>query len=241
MPFFIKSAVSRGAIVDNNTSLLHKEVQSLKESRKHLKSEVIRLTAEVETLKRKLDTTFQFFEIRVDEIYRKIADSSHSLDAIVKNDRSATLLPTNPEWEKLIFAAKSPYLESGPIPSPITLSGMRIDTRYAVEKLHYTFIEGGLSEIAVFGPYRRLLPGSYTLELALEPAESGGQLALLLEVFTTVKGNEMTIAERQIETAHETRLLFDWEPELADCEAQFRVHQRGGDAVRLYGLDLNRA
>jgi uncharacterized small protein (DUF1192 family) len=219
---------------------MKEEITILKNSRDHLKDEVIRLKDQMENLQRKLDTTFQFFEIRIDQIYRSLLETD-MIDHDASELASELQLPTNPEWEKLIFAAKSPYIEPGPIPSPITLSGMRIDTRYAVEKLHYTFIKGGVSGIAVFGPYRQLLPGSYVLELALEPAESAKRLALRLEVFTTLGGQETTIAECTINAAHKTRLAFEWNVTFAKCEVEFRIHQLGGGAVRLYGLHLSRA
>lgn len=217
-----------------------REVESLKNSRNHLKGEVIRMKAEIENLQRKLDTTFQFFEIRVDQIYRNLGEGG-TIDAGASEAAAALHLPTNPDWEKLIFAARSTFLEPGLIPSPITLSGMRIDTRFATEKLHYTEITGGLSEIAVFGPYRRLHVGQYRLELALEPLELSGQMSLYLEVFTVKGGKEIEVAGRKIENAQDTRLTFGWNLDMVDNEVQFRIHQRMGDAVRLYGIDLGRA
>jgi hypothetical protein len=229
-----------------NMSSIKQDIESLKNSRTHLKKEVMQLKAdsaylkaEVGTLLRKLETTFQFFEIRVDQIYRNLT-AVGAIDPDARDAASALQLATNPEWEKLIFAAKSPHLEPGLIPSPITLSGMRIDTRYATEKLHYTEIAGEVSEIAVFGPYRKLLAGEYTLTLALEPLDPEGELSLYLEVFTTLNGREIEVAGRPIEDTQDTRLSFEWDIELSDCEVQFRIHQRGGDALRLFGMDLAR-
>ncbi len=218
-------------------SELRQEIEGLKNSRSHLKAEVIRMKAEIESLQRKLDTTFQFFEIRVDQIYRNLAMNG-ALDPATGEADLALQLPTNPEWEKLIFAARSPVLAPGPIPSPITLSGMRIDTRYATEKLHYTEIVGSISEIAVFGPYRKLLPGEYALSLAIEPVDPVGAVSLYLEVFTTQEGCEIEVAGHLVQDTRNNRLSFKWRLEWADCEAQFRIHQRGGAAVRLFGLDL---
>lgn len=223
-----------------NLKNVSQEIKDLKSSRNHLKNEVIRIKSELENLQRKLDTTFQFFEIRVDQIYRNLDQGTNSRESA--NDKSAMLqLPTNPEWEKLIFASRSSHLEPGMIVSPITLSGMRIDTRYALEKMYYTEILGENSGIAVFGPYRRLHVGDYRLELAIEPVEPQTEIALFLEVFTICDGEEVQIAARIIEIAEDTRLDFTWDVAFIGCEVQFRIHQRGGDAVRLFGMDLMRA
>ncbi len=216
---------------------MRQEIESLKNSRNHLKSEVIRLAAEIENLKRKLDTSFQFFEIRVDQIYRNLA-ASGAINPAAEEEALALQLPTNPEWEKLIFASHAPVLAPGPIPSPITLSGMRIDTRYATEKLQYTEISGGTSEIAVFGPYRKLLTGKYALTISLETVDPAGKVSLYLEVFTTKDGREIEVAGLPVSKTKNIRLNFDWGLDRADCEVQFRIHQRGGDAVRLFGLEL---
>lgn len=216
---------------------ISRDIKNLKDSRDYLKEEVARIHATIGTLQRKLDTTFQFFEIRVDQIYRNLGNSAIASHAVT--DRPSELhLPTNPEWEKLIFSAKSRYLEPGLIVSPITLSGMRIDTRYAVEKLHYTEVGGGFSEIAIFGPYRQLHAGDYRLELAVEAVNEKADLSLFLEVFTIFEGSEIQVAARAIVADDDTRLDFNWPIAMADCDVQFRIHQRNGGPVRLYGIDL---
>lgn len=216
---------------------MRQEINSLKNSRDHLKGEVIRMKAEIETLQRKLDTSFQFFEIRVDQIYSNLKTSG-AIDPAAEGAALALHLPTNPDWEKLIFASQASVLAPGPIPSPITLSGMRIDTRYATEKLQYTEITGGHSEIAVFGPYRKLLTGKYALTMSLEPVDSAGKVSLYLEVFTIMDGREIEVAGLPVRKTKNVKLTFEWGLDRADCEVQFRIHQRGGDAVRLFGMEL---
>lgn len=236
---FGKSEMKSQPLPREGVAEMRQEMESLKNSRNHLKGEVIQMKAEIENLKRKLDTSFQFFEIRVDQIYRNLA-ASGAIDPAAEEAALALQLPTNPEWEKLIFASHAPVLAPGPIPSPITLSGMRIDTRYAAEKLQYTEIVGGVSEIAVFGPYRKLLTGEYALTISIEPVDPAGKVSLYLEVFTTKDGREIEVAGLPVRKTKNVKLTFGWGLELAECEVQFRIHQRGGDAVRLFGLELVR-
>lgn len=222
-------------IADGEVQDLKTTVKRLSASRDHLKKEVIRLDSEIQDLRLRLETTLQFYEIRLDTIYQRIGAGFGSVD---EGRPEIQMLPTNEAWEKLIFASKSPYLMPGHIPSPITLSGMRLDTRYATEKLNYTHISGGVEGISVFGPYKRLRIGKYTLVLALEPADPQEKLSFLLDVRTIQDGQERILTNKHVADAKDAKITFEWNLALSESEVEFRIHQRRGGGMKLFGLEL---
>ena len=210
-------------------------VTQLKQSRDNLKKEVSCLRSEGQSLRLRLETTLQFFEIRLDSVYRNIATGNAHTGT---SKEVARLLPTNQNWEQLIFASRLPFLSPGKILSPITLSGMRLDTRYATEKLIYAYIKGGVDGIAIFGPYKRLAVGEYALMLIFEADDQNSPVSLEIEVFTVQNGEDKQIANNQITSTSGSKICFNWDRTLEECDVEFRIWQRKGGAIKFFGLDL---
>jgi hypothetical protein len=236
MRIFEKRPEGKAGSVPGELEALRSQVKSLQASKDYLKKELIRLNAEVEKLYRRQELTLQFYEHRVDQIYRNIIalfqeSHFHESRPVVRR------LETDESWEKLIFDARSPILGTGHIPSPLTLSGFRIDTRRAVERLNHIEIFPGVHGIAVFGPYRKLVPGRYVVSFRFDAPCDGTKA--LIEAFTAFSGNEQVVGTVDYSGKSDCAALrFSWPQHLANAEIEFRVHQLGSTSIKLVSIDV---
>jgi hypothetical protein len=218
---------------------LRDNVHALQESRNHLKKEVIRLRADIEKLRLQFDTTTHFFEYRVDQIYENILRHMRLPGELCDAGSDTLAVSPNPDWEKLIEAARNPVLEPRHIPSPLTLSGFRVDTRCAVERLEFIEITAARQGIAVYGPYKKLVPGRYTVDFVIEPMCPGEPLDLFVECFTAFGGKEHRLASSTFDAAVGKMMLeIDWPFESLNADLEFRIHQRGNTAAKLFAVTL---
>ncbi|MFN3853765.1 MAG: hypothetical protein ACK4M0_05165 [Phreatobacter sp.] len=236
MRIFKHGPEGKAGDVRGDLETLRGQVKSLQASKDYLKKELIRLNAEVEKLYRRQELTLQFYEYRVDQIYRNIIGSMQEHHSH-ENRPSIRRLETDSSWEKLIFDARSPILGTGHIPSPLTLSGFRVDTRRAVERLHYIEILPSAHGIAVFGPYRKLVPGTYVVSFRFDAPCDGTKV--LIEAFTAFSGNDQVVGTVDYSGESDCAVLhFSWPQTLADADIEFRVHQLGSTSIKLISIDI---
>lgn len=232
-----KRNLGSGASVGGDLAALSGRISSLEKSRDYLKKELMNLSADVKKLELRQAATVQFYEFRIDQIYqnilRRLPDTDHRVE------RSASkLLDTNPDWERLVFESQEPFMQSGLIPSPLTLSGFRLDTRRAIERLDHVELLAGVEGIALFGPYRKLRPGTYDVQFILRGPSS--DCKVLVEAFTAYASVDRILATAMyIGDADRVTLSFDWPLELSDAEIEFRVHQLGMTAVKLSAVEID--
>ncbi len=218
---------------------LRAKVRDLEVSKEYLKKEIIRLATEIEKLQLRQQTSVQFYEFRLDQIYHNIIKR---LPERSSSDASASeaikTLETNPDWERLVFGARESFLEPGLIPSPLTLSGFRIDTRRAIERIDHVELLPGKAGIAVFGPYRKLRPGRYEVHFALAAA-SDGEIDILIEAYTAFRSEDNILSSVNYSGNGDRALLeFEWPFSLAEAEIELRIHQMGHVQVNLTSIEI---
>lgn len=220
---------------------LSARIKGLESSRDHLKKEFVRLLADFDRLQMRQQATINFYEYRIDQIYHNILKRLPDADSKQSNDESFQRIEANPEWERLVFNAREKYLRPGLIKSPLTLSGFRIDTRRAIERLDHIEIVPGSDGIAVFGPYRKLQPGPYEIHFAL-CADAMQDVSIRVEAYTGYNALDRVISQSDFGGGQAgATLRFDWTFEFVDAEIEFRLHQRGRGGAKLKSIDVRQA
>jgi hypothetical protein len=144
----------------------------------------------------------------------------------------------------------SGQLSMGTLEGALTLYGFRIDRDRARERgdcIEILPADVGGPGVAVYGPYKRLAPGTYLIEAHLRPAagvaaspSATGEIAL--DVYSPTLGAPLAAVSRPasaMDGATPLSLRFEWSSRLASDLVEIRVHQRSSLAWRLTGFTLS--
>ena len=222
-----------------------------------LSTQVARLNGEMQILKSRLNTLVDFYEMKVDAIYRTVSDvlptmirsgklvvpsdraddRSKSISDFVKMDVDA--------WAKEIAATASGYLEQGVYRAPLIFAGFKFHPNVSVHP-EYVNVPGAINGIAMYGPYKKLLPGSYIVECYVtsnsDPNGPNDPLDIELDVFDATKDVVMicnsivkSFADSKV---HMLSVSFHCDPDRSESLFELRLHQKGVSSFRLNKLHL---
>ena len=146
-------------------------------------------------------------------------------------------------------AILSDHLEEGEIRAPLTLQGFRINRALASEagdRILVGPVVESSSKTALYGPYKKLLPGQYCVVLCCEQMEGAiEEVNVRFDIFcptlNEVVGERRFNGQADKEGRFSIVLNIDWSVGNADHELEFRVHQRGQTGFGVIGFDITRA
>lgn len=236
-----------------------RRIEALEAKVDDLARRIAELQVGSEGLMSKFNATAMFFENRVDLIYRRVCielrqylglskvDTESAVEADIVLNKALLAGFRNPVSEKRIDLRRivSGDLLPGRIESPITLWGFRLNRKYAREMGDGVLVYGDARGICIYGPYKRLKVGSYTLKgnfgLADEVANRARGAHIEMDVYSSSNDSIVARAQHFLNTADaqfSVALDFDWLPTMGVGTVEFRVHQYSGVAFRLLGFDL---
>jgi hypothetical protein len=141
----------------------------------------------------------------------------------------------------------SGQLSVGTLEGALTLYGFRIDRDRARERgdcIDVFAADVGGPGVAVYGPYKRLAPGTYLIEAHLRPAQGAAPPAtgeIALDVYSPTLGAPLaavSVPAEALDEANPLSLRFEWSARLASDLVEIRVHQRSSLPFRLTGFTL---
>lgn len=149
-------------------------------------------------------------------------------------------------------AILSDRLEPGPLPSPLTFCGFRIDRARARELgdgIEMFPVGEATPGTAVYGPYKRLAPGFYRIEAHLRREGSSPTTApegdIALDVYSP--GVDKVLADTSLPasalasaSAQSISVPFEWTTQAAADKIEIRVHQRSTTRVLITKFTLHR-
>lgn len=246
-------AIATGEIITNSATLEHRATRDYHE----LSAQVARLSGEVKILKNRLNTLVDFYEMKVDSIYRTISDV---LPAMIRNGN--LVVPTSREndesratsafvkldvetWAKEVAATTSGFLEQGIYRAPFIFAGFKFHSEVIVHP-EYVDIPGTIKGIVMYGPYKKLLPGNYIVECYVSDTgklnSSDSAVDLEIDIFDASKKtivNSSTVVRSFVESkALMVSAAFRCNPDQSDSLFEIRLHQKGKSPFRLNKLHV---
>lgn len=226
-------------------------------SNHQLSLQVSQLSNELKVMKNRLNMLADFYEMKIDSIYQTI---SNVLPAMIRN--GSVVVPTDSakvestpvstfvkmdveSWAKEIAATSSGILDQGVYRAPFIFAGFKFHDHVDVRP-EYIEVPGAMKGIAMFGPYKSLLPGDYVVECYVSAIDDGKTtdafLDVDLDVFDASQNNVLTTNTfRESFEGYKTtmlRVVFTCLPEQSDSEFEFRLHQNGDAPFRIHKLHV---
>ena len=199
-----------------------------------------------------------YYETRIDRIYARlsaqtagvanvgihIAQDSADDDVVLEGFKKA--LQVQGGYVSIpLPSVLSDYLEPGSIRGPLTLQGFKIRRGIAQEQGDGVLVQRldrGSQQTALYGPYKKLLPGRYALTLQCEVVEDAPKAKLDAGFDVYCPSTDQSFGEaqlnRQSEGNYAATVVFDWPLELADREVELRVVQRSLKSFKIIGFDI---
>lgn len=236
-----------------------RRIEALEAKVDDLSRRIAELQVGSDGLMSKFNATTMFFENRVDLIYRRVCVELRQYLGLSKVDTESVIEADVVLNKALLAGFRDPIGENrvnlrrivsgdllpGRIESPITLWGFRLNRNHARETGDAVLVYGDAKGICIYGPYKRLKVGAYTLRgnFGLADAAAGSARASHIEMDIYSSGNDSIIARTQhslkaVDEKFSVALEFDWLPAMAAGTVEFRVHQYSGVAFKLLGFDL---
>jgi hypothetical protein len=211
---------------------------------------------------RRINATVDLYEQRIDLIYRQVVaelgralgsgtikiETETEVDCRLARMLSAGLRTPMDPLRIDLNNIVSEELTPGTLNAPLTIYGFRLNRSRArefgdcIEIMPANKTSPGT---AVYGPYKRLKPGSYVVTAELratgirDAASAGGDVAL--DVFSPATGNILAderIASRALRPEMRLSVNFDWTFECAHDAIEFRLHQRSNATISLTAILL---
>lgn len=199
-----------------------------------------------------------YYETRIDRIYARlsartagvetvgihIAQDSADDDVILDGFRKA--LQVQGGYANIpLPSVLSDYLEPGAIRGPLTLQGFKIRRGIAQEQGDGVLVQRldkGSQQTALYGPYKKLLPGRYALTLLASEVDSRSRARLDAGFDIFCPSVDQTFGEGQLAPSadgnYSATIVFDWPVELAEREIELRVVQRSLKPFKITGFDI---
>ena len=210
----------------------------------------------------RINAAVDLYEQRMDLIYRQItsalgralADGAIKIETEAEIDqRLAKMLSaglrTPLDLTTLNYAnIVSDELTPGTLNAPLTIYGFRINRDRAREFGDYIEIMPANETspgTAVYGPYKRLEPGTYEVTAHLRAIGKPHRISDAEDVALDVYGNGIVLADRSIagkslQSENRLSLVFHWTPECANGAVEFRLHQRSNTPISLTAISLEK-
>lgn len=243
---------------------LEPRLRQLEREVETLRREAATLNVELMAANQRFSAAVDLTEQRLDNIHRQVVlelkrafdlgvasiETDRQLDAKLADLFSAGL-EVKVDVEALdMKAILSGQIRPGRVRPPFTLQGFRIDRRRARELgdcIEVLSIDEAGPGTAVYGPYKRLVPGRYAVRAILE--KSGGTRLLrargdiALDVYSPAAQVVLgSAAERAADLGKIAALSvqFEWDSNAATDTVEIRLHQRSDQTFRLQAFELDR-
>lgn len=222
-----------------------------------LSMQVSQLASELKVMKNRLNMLADFYEMKIDSIYQTV---SSVLPTMIKN--GSIVVPTDSakvgstpvskfvkmdveNWAKEIAATSSGILDQGVYRAPFIFAGFKFHDHVDVNP-EYIEVPGAMKGIAMFGPYKSLLPGDYVVECYVSAVDDGKTtdafLNVDLDVFDASQNTVLTTStlRESFEDYRTTmlRITFTCLPEQSDNAFEFRLHQNGDAPFRIHKMHV---
>lgn len=188
----------------------------------------------------------RFFEHRVDQIYARILPVLGRETALFAGPDEPVTGAASDSVSDWHVEGATGFLEPGRYGVPLADSGFRIAVGAAVERGGAVEVLAGRTGAAVFGPYKRLVPGSYRFTWHLAPAEpvpDGATVALGFDLYCP--DTDRVVAQTGFAGAlgapRAVEVSAAIAPASRDAVFELRVHQLGGAAARLEAIEIRQA
>lgn len=226
-----------------------------------LAQEVAMLRAEVQMSSVRQQALVDYYESRVDRIYARLsADLASVEDVPIRVEQDAdvdgrlvgelrrVLRVREGYFDIPVAAILSDHLEEGEIRAPLTLQGFRVNRALgneAGDRILVGPVDKNSSKTALYGPYKKLVPGQYRVALCcMLPEGSAEEVDVRFDIFCPtldeVVGEGRFIGRADSEHRFTIILNVDWPAKKAARELEFRVHQRGQVGFGIIGFDIMR-
>lgn len=233
-------------------------ISELETSIADLRRDIAAIRIELSAISSRHNATISLYEQRVDQIYRRIVqefskvrgvegvavESEAAVDGKIIEIYSAGLeAPVDLENLKLRNIV-SGVITPGVIDGPLTLFGFRLNRRIARERGSHIYVAAGGESIAVYGPYKRLAPGNYTVSFGIERLEGDGGSGryigeIALDVFS--QATQSVVVDRSVPInalVDRVAVELQWEAKHAGGTIEIRLHQRSNCAIRITDVSV---
>ncbi len=226
-----------------------------------LAQEVAMLRAEVQMTSVRQQALVDYYESRLDRIYARLSadvaevqgvpirvEQDADVDARLVGELRRVLKLREGYFDIPVAAILSDHLEEGEIRAPLTLQGFRVNRALGSEAgdrvLVGPVVENS-SKTALYGPYKKLVPGHYRITLRCTLLEDGtGEARVRFDIFcptlNEVVGEGRFNGRADKQNCFVIVLNIDWPSDKAGHELEFRVHQAGQTSFGVIGFDIMR-
>lgn len=226
-----------------------------------LAQEVAMLRAEVQMSSVRQQALVDYYESRLDRIYARLSadlasvqgvpiqiEQDSDVDARLVGELRRVLKVREGYFDIPVAAILTDHLEEGEIRAPLTLQGFRVNRALgneAGDRVHVGPVVENSSKTALYGPYKRLVPGQYRIALCCIFVEGSGEEAnvrfdIFCPTLSEVVGEGRFNGRPDSEGRFNIIIDVDWPAEKAGHELEFRVHQRGQAGFGVIGFDITR-
>lgn len=237
-------------------------IRYLESSLDSLSQDFHALKAEFQIASVRQQALVDYYETRIDRIYARlssqtalangmtiqIAQDSSEDDVILEGFQKA--IQTRSGYTDVpVLSVLSDRIEPGMVRGPLTLQGYKIRRGMAQEQgdaIYVRPLENGNQSTVLFGPYKKLLPGRYSVTLLIEPGAKQGNTVLRAGFDVYCPSIDKVCAEASVTATADadglvrTKASFDWSIEDADREVEFRVLQKSLISFKIIGFDIER-
>lgn len=199
-----------------------------------------------------------YYETRIDRIYARLSAQTAGVEGL-----GIHIAQDGPDDDVILDGFKkalqvkggyaniplpgvlSDYLEPGTVRGPLTLQGFKIRRGIAQEAgdgVIVSKLDRGSQQTALYGPYKKLLPGGYSLTLLAENVadKSGAKMDAGFDVYCPSVDKSFGEARLQLtpDGRYTATVVFDWPMELAGHQVELRVVQRSHKPFKIIGFDI---
>jgi hypothetical protein len=226
-----------------------------------LAQEVAMLRAELQMSSVRQQALVDYYESRLDRIYARLSadlasvqgvpirvEQDSDVDGRLVGELRRVLRVREGYFDIPVAAILSDHLEEGDIRAPLTLQGFRVNRALGSEagdRVLVGPVVENCSKTALYGPYKKLIPGQYRIALCcmlLEGSieEANVRFDIFCPTLNEVVGEGRFIGQADSENRFSIILNVDWPAKYAGHELEFRVHQRGQAGFGIIGFDITR-
>jgi hypothetical protein len=228
-------------------------LEQLEDRVSDLRRQVVEARADAKEAQEAIKATTALYEQRVDQIYRRVSVALRSYldltpvdspteietDAVLSKAFGAALGGADGMTAEQLRSALSPQLRPGLLAGPLTVRGFRLNRRTARERGDAILMTGEHAGIAVFGPYKELAPGRYSVAALVRANErnTAGPGRLVFDIYRPAADQVQALAEPpEVDPSGGFRLeaQFNW----PGGEIEFRIQNNTGAGWLLTGFDL---
>lgn len=199
-----------------------------------------------------------YYETRIDRIYARLSAKTAGVDAVgihiaqdsadddVVLDGFKKALQVQGGYASIpLPAVLGDYLEPGQVRGPLTLQGFKIRrgiAREAGDGVLVDRLDRGSQQTALYGPYKKLLPGRYAFTLVADAVDDRSKAKLLAGFDVYCPSVDQSFGEADLTAGADGSLsatvVFDWPAALAEREIELRVVQRSLKPFKIIGFDI---